>query len=214
MRTILRLLLAYVLVALSFVGCSEEPRPGMATLSGHVTAADGLSLSGVDVSLSPLNRKTATGKTGEYTFGRIAAGEYIVSFSKDGFDEAEKPITVEPGIDVRLDAVLQAKGGSVEIEQSVKVIAGMLDCGRDALSVELNVDVEVEGTGDLTWSFDISPAPWLKAATPLGGIVKPGHNRLKCIFDVDRSVVKSPMTAVLALSIGSNTYPIVTSCQP
>ena len=214
MYTFPRWLFACILAALAFAGCSEEPRQALATLSGRVTAADGLSLSGVDVSLAPLNRKATTAKTGEYTFGRIAAGDYIVSFSKDGFDEAEKPIAVEPGIDVRLDVVLPPKGGSVTVEQSVKVIAGMLDCGGDALSVELNVDVEVEGTGDLAWSLDISPAPWLKAAPPLGGIVKPGHNQLKCIFDVDRSVVKSPMTAVLALSIGSNTSPIVTSCQP
>ena len=192
----------------------DEPRQGLAALSGHVTAPDGVSLVGVTVSLMPSGQETRTGDKGNYLFSRIDTGDYYVVFNKDGFDEEIREITIEQGVGNRLDVVLQPLGGGVEIEQTGMEIARMLDCGSGLSSVELLLDVNVGASVPQTWSIDISQTYWLKAASPLEGTLMPGHNELRCVFDVDRRKVLTGAMGIIALQIGTTYFPLVSRCRP
>ncbi|GAH77473.1 unnamed protein product [marine sediment metagenome] len=61
------------------------PPPGAATLYGIVTDAEtGEPIPGVLVTLN--GGSTYTDSTGAYTFADIAPGEYVLEFSKEGYE--------------------------------------------------------------------------------------------------------------------------------
>ena len=61
--------------------------PGRANLYGKVTGAvTGNPIPGVLVSLNGM--ETLTDDSGDYIFGDLAPGEYILQFSKDGYETA------------------------------------------------------------------------------------------------------------------------------
>lgn len=63
------------------------PPPGLATLYGKVTdAVTGVPLSGVLVSLNGM--QLYTDSDGNYSFTDLEPGEYVLQFSKEGYETA------------------------------------------------------------------------------------------------------------------------------
>lgn len=76
---------AVVVYALARAAAPPTPPPGLATLYGKVTdAITGNPIPGVLVTLN--GGSTYTDSAGTYTFADIAPGEYVLQFSKEGYE--------------------------------------------------------------------------------------------------------------------------------
>lgn len=75
------------LVALAWAAPPEEPEPGLSNLYGIVTDAEtGNPIPDVLVTLDGMQTYTDGG--GNYTFTNVDPGEYVLQFSKEGYETA------------------------------------------------------------------------------------------------------------------------------
>lgn len=75
------------MAALAWAAPPEEPEPGLANLYGKVADAEtGNPIPDVLVTLNGMQTYTDSG--GNYTFTNLDPGEYVLQFSKEGYESA------------------------------------------------------------------------------------------------------------------------------
>ncbi len=106
-----KIILAFVSILLLW-NCSEKPaavQPG--EIRGTVIDAVSLNaLGGAVVGLSS-GESRITGTDGAFHFADINAGEYVLTFSKDGYTSLSRNVSVTSGKTTRVDIALNAKSG-------------------------------------------------------------------------------------------------------
>ncbi|MEA3314179.1 MAG: carboxypeptidase regulatory-like domain-containing protein [Caldisericota bacterium] len=97
MKKIIVLVLAIVLLAGLFVGCSGggETQPKTSTITVSVFDEDGNTLS--DVSLTMGDYSGETGDSGKYMFNDVESASYTIRASKDGHEDESEDIVVSAG---------------------------------------------------------------------------------------------------------------------
>ncbi len=108
-----------VALAVAFLwALPAEAQNPTGTLSGRVTSPEG-ALPGVTVSItSPslqLARSTTTSGNGDYILPLLPPGDYIVTFTLDGFSTLEQAVKISAGQDTGLDAEMSTATVSEEI---------------------------------------------------------------------------------------------------
>lgn len=116
-----RPLCAVVAMVFSFVGAlAALGQGGSGTIVGAVTDADGGSLQGAQVVLTPVGANARSNATGQFTLANIATGEYTVKVSYSGFATYTAPVSVAAGQVAHVSAVLKVASNV----SSVQVYAG------------------------------------------------------------------------------------------
>jgi hypothetical protein len=134
------LLAALVLVAACYCSLAFAQEE-TAALSGQITDHDGLVVTGVKVQAHHAGTNVSyladTNETGLYNFPTLPAGEYIVSATKDGFQQA-----VRPGVELHVSDVislnfslqvgsvshsLTVEGGAPLVETTSSEIGGLVN---------------------------------------------------------------------------------------
>jgi hypothetical protein len=134
------------------------------SVAGRVTGPNSAGLAGVKVSLSPLNLDVFTNANGDYTFGKIVAGDYTVVPTLAGYDfvPASAPVHLTG------DTTANFSGFPVTI---TKKISGKVTLGGAALS-SVSVVLSGDGSGtnttatDGTYSFSNLPTGKNYTVTP------------------------------------------------
>ncbi|MFQ5909470.1 MAG: Ig-like domain-containing protein [Thermoplasmata archaeon] len=83
---------------------------GIGTIFGEVKDENGVALADVTVTIRELDVTTHTSSNGSYIFEDVPADDYNLTYSKEGFDTARRPVHLEPnqslGVDVRMSHTL------------------------------------------------------------------------------------------------------------
>ncbi|OBX26472.1 iron complex outermembrane receptor protein [Gelidibacter algens] len=107
-----KLLLLLTLIG-SFVVNAQE----MGTVSGLITDADGMPLSGATVSIKILDKGAMTDFDGRYTIENVQVGSYNVAVSYIGYETTTKSILVVSGQTTQVDASL--KGSDTVLDEVI-----------------------------------------------------------------------------------------------
>ncbi|MEZ5338450.1 MAG: carboxypeptidase-like regulatory domain-containing protein [bacterium] len=71
---------------------ADVPPPPSFSISGRIADSDGIGISGVNVALTPGTASTSTDGNGNYNFGGIEAGNYVLTPSKTDFTFGPKSL--------------------------------------------------------------------------------------------------------------------------
>ncbi len=119
----------------------------------------GTLIEGVQVSASPGGASMITGIDGLFRFDKLEAQEYLVVFSKDGYEGASQQVNVKAGTDVSVQVVM------TPIQPKLSVSAKALSFGNDTKT--LSIDITNTGKGTLEWEINES-VEWIECS-PMSG---------------------------------------------
>ncbi|HSD71538.1 MAG TPA: TonB-dependent receptor, partial [Thermoanaerobaculia bacterium] len=129
-----------VLAGFPSTGSVEAQSLPTATLTGKVTAEDGVGLSGITVHLESKSlqgfRETSTSATGDFLAALLPAGEYTVTFQAEGMRTVSQIVNLPAASTVRLDQRMQPAA----VAESVEVAGTASTAALSTLPVEANYD--------------------------------------------------------------------------
>lgn len=117
-------------------------------------------LANCQVTLNPTGKSTTTSPSGAYEFTDLEAGEYILSFSKQGYEEASTKVAVVAGQTTEASILLKAKAAFSVSETS-------LNFG----DLKDNISFYVTNNTDSDCSYEVSNVPSWLTVTPSNGIL-------------------------------------------
>lgn len=106
-----------LLLLLTLIGSFVVNAQDTGTISGLITDANGMPLSGATVSIKILNKGAMTDFDGRYTIDNVQVGSYNVAVSYIGYETTTKSILVVAGQTTQLDASL--KGSDTVLDEVV-----------------------------------------------------------------------------------------------
>lgn len=106
-----------LLLLLTLIGSFVVNAQDTGTISGLITDANGMPLSGATVSIKILNKGAMTDFDGRYTIDNVEVGSYNVAVSYIGYETTTKSILVVSGQTTQLDASL--KGSDTVLDEVV-----------------------------------------------------------------------------------------------
>lgn len=97
-------------LALLFVGCTEEILPEYGSIIGTISdKSTGEPLNNVTLTLSPTGKSATTGSDGSYEFIDLQEGQYSIQARHNNFKTDKKNVNVKAGETVRGDMMLEPK---------------------------------------------------------------------------------------------------------
>jgi len=159
-----------ILMASAFIfqACKEDPLVVTGNIEGTVSDSEtGGNLSGVNVTIvsnsntSFSEQSKTTGSDGKFSFKDLEAGNYKLSFDKNGYESNSKNIALTAGQTSSSDVLLKP------VKPELSVSLTLLDFEQD--KTILPIEIRNAGQGELTWSITKDLA-WL-SANPMSGKV-------------------------------------------
>lgn len=167
-------------MASSCGGALKEVTDYTGDISGTVMCDDE-PLSSVEVEITPGGSTVFTNNYGTFSFNRIEAGNYKLSYSKDGYKSKTKSVVVKAGETANADISLEMDGNKVNADVEV------LDFGKQKNELAINLQNK---TGKLvSWEVEKDKLPsWLVLSAYEDDIPSKGTNSVT--VRVDRSKVE------------------------
>lgn len=142
---------------------------------------DGEPLSSVEVEINPGGETVFTNNNGSYSFKRVEAGNYKLTFSKDGYKSVQKTVSVKAGEVVTADVSLVIEGNIISVDVEV------LDFGKQ--KNELAITLQNKSGKIVSWEVEKTQLPsWLTLSAYEDDIPSKGTNLVS--VSVDRSKVE------------------------
>lgn len=142
---------------------------------------DGEPLSSVEVEINPGGETVFTNNNGSYSFKRVEAGNYKLTFSKDGYKSVQKTVSVKAGEVVTADVSLVIEGNIISVDVEV------LDFGKQ--KNELAITLQNKSGKIVSWEVEKNQLPsWLTLSAYEDDIPSKGTNLVS--VSVDRSKVE------------------------
>jgi hypothetical protein len=162
-RNIFIFLFVIIVVGLLF-SCNQKPTettPVVTAIAGTVTDKDNNNvISGAQVTTSPTTSSVMTDASGNYTISNLSTGQYVVTASKEGYNQSSISVTVTEGKttpgDIRLEAV------KPQLVASVSTI----DFGTSQTNASFTTS-NASGVGTITWTA-ASSVNWLSISSTSG----------------------------------------------
>lgn len=164
--------------AILVVSCAKDIADVNGSIQGLIKDFNsGALISNCQVSLSPSGKSMLTGSEGMFSFSDLEPGPYTLSFSKAGYDEESKKVTVVSGETTSLDITLKAKS-------AFAASSNKLDFGDLSSTMELYFF----NNSDENASFSISNIPaWATFSHTTGSVSASGN--MPVTVSVNRDVV-------------------------
>ena len=164
--------------AILAVSCAKDIVDVNGSIQGLVKDYNtGALISNCQVSLSPSGKSTLTGSEGMFSFNDLEPGSYTLSFSKAGYDEESKKVTVVSGETTSLDITLKAKS-------AFAASSNKLDFG----DLSNTMEVFFFNNSDENASFSISNIPaWATFSHTTGSVSASGN--MPVTVSVNRDIV-------------------------
>lgn len=174
------LLIFCLIMASSCGGALKEVTDYTGDITGTVMCDDE-PLSSVEVEITPGGSTVFTNNYGTFSFNRIEAGNYKLSYSKDGYKSKTKSVVVKAGETANADISLEMDGNKVNADVEV------LDFGKQKNELAINLQNK---TGKLvSWEVEKDKLPsWLVLSAYEDDIPSKGTNSVT--VRVDRSKVE------------------------
>ena len=167
-----------VLIAFFFISCAKDIVDVNGSIHGVIKDFNtGALIANCQVSLAPGGKSSVTGSDGVFEFGELEPGTYTVSFSKAGYEEASKTVSVTSGETSSINITLKAKS-------AFAVSSNKLDFGDLSSTQELYF----YNNSDETASFSMSNIPSWASFSQTSGTVSAGGN-ISLSVSVNRDAV-------------------------
>jgi hypothetical protein len=121
----------------------------------------------------------ATGNDGKFGFNAIEAGNYRLTFTKNGYDNNHKDVHLLPNYTVSCDVSL------IPVKPVLSVSRTMLDFGKTTNT--LPIEIRNTGKGELLWEI-VEDMDWLEAIPPSGTVT---GEPASVTITVNRSLITS-----------------------
>lgn len=168
-----------IILVFAAVSCSKDIIDLNGSIKGVIKDySTGALISNCQVVITPGGKSMLTGPDGMYEFSDLTPGSYTITFSKAGYDEASRTVTVISGETSSVDMSLKAKS-------AFSASSNKLDFG-DLSSTQ---EVYFFNNSDETVSFTISSLPSWVSVSKATGTVAAGSN-LPVSFAVNRDAVE------------------------
>lgn len=155
-----------ILIAFFFISCAKDIVDVNGSIHGVIKDFNtGALIANCQVSLTPGGKSAITGSDGTFEFGELEPGSYTVSFSKAGYEEASKTVSVTSGEKSSVNITLKAKSAFAASSNN-------LNFGDLSSSQELYF----YNNSDETASFTISNIPLWASFSQTSGAVSAGGN--------------------------------------
>lgn len=167
-----------VLIAFFFISCTKDIVDVNGSIHGVIKDFNtGALIANCQVSLTPGGKSSITGSDGTFEFGKLEPGSYTVSFTKAGYEEASKTVSVVSGETSSIDITLKAKS-------AFSASSNNLDFGDMSSTQELYF----YNNSDETASFSMSNIPSWASFSHTSGSVPAGGN-ISLSVSVNRDAV-------------------------
>jgi hypothetical protein len=155
-----------VLVVVFFISCAKDIVDVNGSIHGVIKDFNtGALIANCQVSLVPSGKSAITGSDGTFEFGELEPGSYTVSFTKAGYEEASKIVSVTSGETASINITLKAKS-------AFSASSNKLDFGDMSTTQELYF----YNNSDETASFSMSNIPSWASFSQTSGSVSAGGN--------------------------------------
>jgi len=168
------------------LSCKKDPLDTQGNIEGNVVDSEtGDNLSGVNVTIVSNSSTTfseqskLTGSDGKFSFKDLEAGNYKLTFSKEGYENNSKNISLQGGQTSSSDVLMKP------VKAELSVTPELLDFGQEINM--LSVEIRNSGKGELNWSI-VKNLPWLEI-TPISG--KTTTEASSVSITVDRTLITS-----------------------
>lgn len=163
---------------LCLMSCAKDIVDVNGTISGSVKDYDdGHSISNCQVSLSPVGKTCVTSTEGTFNFADLEPGSYTLSFSKSGYHDQTKTVTVVSGQNSDVSITMKTKGAFSLSETK-------LDFG----DFNSSLSVTIFNNSDTNCSFEIGNIPEWAVLSHTSGLVA-AQSSLVLTVVVDRDKV-------------------------
>ena len=167
-----------VLIAFFFISCAKDIVDVNGSIHGVIKDFNtGALIANCQVSLAPGGKSSVTGADGIFEFSELEPGSYTVSFSKAGYEEASKTVSVTSGETSSINITLKAKS-------AFAASSNKLDFGDLSSTQELFF----YNNSDETASFTLSNIPSWASFSQTSGTVSAGGN-ISLSVSVNRDAV-------------------------
>lgn len=167
-----------VLIAIFCISCAKDIVDVNGSIHGVIKDFNtGALITNCQVSLAPSGKSYVTGSDGIFEFGELEPATYTVSFSKAGYEDASKTVSVTSGEIASINITLKAKS-------AFSASSNRLDFGDLSSAQELYF----YNNSDETTSFTISNIPSWVSFSQTSGAVSAGGN-ISLSVSVNRDAV-------------------------
>lgn len=155
-------------VIISVISCTEKTIDfeGVGSITGRVVEATSFnSIENAKVVLSPTNNTVFTDTAGYFVFEEVAAGDYSVSSTKDGFLTTFEPATVTIGLDINVvfemdvetagnrppttPILLSPDDNSSDLDLTVKLVWSSSDPENDTIRYKIKIKNDINDNVDV-----------------------------------------------------------------
>lgn len=176
-----------IIIGLCFLhSCQEDPLVVIGNIEGIVIDSEtSNNLSGVNVTIVSNSSTTfaeqskMTGVDGKFSFKELEAGNYKLTFAKEGYEPNSKNITLTAGQTSSSDVSLKS------IKSEISVTPTLLDFGQDVNI--LPIEIRNTGKSELNWTI-VEDIAWL-SVNPVSGKIT--TEPMSVSIMIDRSLITS-----------------------
>lgn len=155
-----------VLVVVFFISCAKDIVDVNGSIHGVIKDFNtGALIANCQVSLVPSGKSAITGSDGTFEFGELEPGSYTVSFTKAGYEEASKIVSVTSGETASINITLKAKS-------AFSASSNNLDFG----DLSTTQEIYFYNNSDETASFSMSNIPSWASFSQTSGSISAGGN--------------------------------------
>ena len=155
-----------ILIAFFFISCAKDIVDVNGSIHGVIKDFNtGALIANCQVSLVPSGKSAITGSDGTFEFGELEPGSYTVSFSKAGYEEASKTVSVTSGETASINITLKAKS-------AFSASSNNLDFG----DLSTTQEIYFYNNSDETASFSMSNIPSWASFSQTSGSISAGGN--------------------------------------
>ncbi len=200
-------LFSILLIASTFVGCTEDEVPSFGTIYGIVTdAVTHQPIYGAKVTLSPNNTQTVTGYDGHYEFVDLSPGQYKVAVSADGYQTNTSQLQVYAGGKIIGDMTLTPEKQSDAITLSSTVLDFSTNYSELTLTLRNTGNV-----GNVSWYISGINVSWLSVAPQQGETAMGKSSEIKVIVDRSKITESTSTYFIVNAAGGSQSVNVIVS---
>lgn len=167
-----------VLILALLASCAKDIVDVNGDIKGVVKDSDdGHLLQNCNITLSPSGKTYITNADGQFNFEELEPGTYTLSFTKTGYNDATKTVTVVSGQSTDASVIMKSKG-------AFAISSNSLDFG----DLNSSMTFQLVNNSDVSTSFKVSDTPSWLTLSMSSGVVQQGGS-LSVVANVNRDAV-------------------------
>lgn len=179
------------------LGCTKDEEVMTGIITGVVTNANNVNISGASVTLNPLGITKSTGSDGIYNFENVEPGTYTLLVNAEGYQSDKKTITVYAGQTAVADFMLGNSSGQASISPLTLSFGPTVD----------QLSFVITNNGNQSLQYSISDYPSYLTVSPSSAQIA-AKGKQSVSVKVNRDLIAGESSTQLIVNIGNDSYSV------